>query len=334
MIRDARALRDNFVPADLEHRNAEIGHLSSLLKPIEDGEAGSDILITGPSGAGKTTLARFVAGELERASLGVRTAYSNCISNSTNAAVLHTLLRDAGLAFEFDRGSTPIGSYLDKIRDLDDQFVIILDEVDVLEDPSLIAMLYDINNVTTMMVCVSEDAFLAGLDMRVESRARAAAGVKLEKYRDHEIADIIGARVEFGLDPGTVDETTIDHMASIAAGDARLAITNLRRAAQYADAEDLSALSPGLVDEVADEAEVEVHERNVERLSTHKRLLYDIIREGGEVTSKQLHAAYEKRISEPKSKPTRRRYLGALERYRLVQKHGATRGTRYRLVEP
>ncbi|MDS0240117.1 MULTISPECIES: hypothetical protein [Haloferax] len=36
----------------------------------------------------------------------------------------------------------------------------------------------------------------------------------------------------------------------------------------------------------------------------------------------------------PKSKATRRRYLGALERYRLIEQEGATRGTRYRLVEP
>ncbi|WP_148414947.1 Cdc6/Cdc18 family protein [Haloferax sp. KTX1] len=336
MIRDARALRDNFVPADLEHRNAEIGHLSSLLKPIEDGEAGSDILITGPSGAGKTTLARFVAGELERASLGVRTAYANCISNSTNAAVLHSLLRDANLAFEFDRGNTPVSAYLDKVRDSDEQFVAILDEVDVLDDPSLIAMLYDIPNLTTMMVCVSDDAFLSTLDMRVESRVRAAASVVLEKYRDDELADIIRARVDHGLVLGAVDEATIKHIADRAAGDARLAITKLRRAAQLADVRELDALSPGLIDEVSEEAEVEVHERNVERLSTHKRLLYDIIREGGAdgVTSKQLHDRYESRVGDAKSKPTRRRYLGALERYRLIAKEGATKGTRYRLVEP
>ncbi|AFK19031.1 AAA family ATPase [Haloferax mediterranei ATCC 33500] len=334
MIRDARALRDNFVPADLEHRNAEIGHLSSYLAPIENDESGEDILITGPSGAGKTTLAKFVTAELERATLGARAAYANCLSNSTNAGVLHSLMRDANLGIEFDRGSTPVGEYLDKIRDLDEQFVVILDEVDVLEDPSLIAMLYDIPNVTTLMVCVSEDAFISGLDMRVSSRARAAASVKLEKYRDREIADIIRARVEYGLDPGAVDEATIQHMASLAAGDARLAITNLRRAAERADQEELCALSPGLVDEVSDGAAGEVHERNVERLSTHKRLLYDIVYEHGELSSSELHAEYERRIGSPKAKVTRRRYLGALERYRLIEKEGATRGTRYRLVEP
>ena len=93
MIRDARVLRDETVPADLEHRNNEIGHLSSLLAPIERGESGEDALITGPSGAVKMTLARFVVNETEQATLGVRTGYVNSLSLSTNADVLHTLLR-------------------------------------------------------------------------------------------------------------------------------------------------------------------------------------------------------------------------------------------------
>jgi Cdc6-like AAA superfamily ATPase len=48
MIRDARALRDEFVPQELQHRNSEIDHISSCPRPIEEDVKGDHVLITAP----------------------------------------------------------------------------------------------------------------------------------------------------------------------------------------------------------------------------------------------------------------------------------------------
>jgi len=56
MIRDARVLRAGFVPREVEHRDAEVNHLSSVLKPITNGEPADTAIVTGPSGAGKTCI--------------------------------------------------------------------------------------------------------------------------------------------------------------------------------------------------------------------------------------------------------------------------------------
>jgi hypothetical protein len=53
MIRDARVLRAGFVPREVEHRDAEVNHLSSVLEPITNGEPADTAIITGPSGTGK-----------------------------------------------------------------------------------------------------------------------------------------------------------------------------------------------------------------------------------------------------------------------------------------
>jgi Cdc6-like AAA superfamily ATPase len=147
-----------------------------------------------------------------------------------------------------------------------------------------------------------------------------------------EIGDILRGRADAGLTQDAVDEGTLGVIADLAAGDARLAIALLRRAAERAETEGLDSLSPGLVEAVSDSATTEVHDRNVALLSTQQRLLYEIISESGRISAAELHSRYEERSSSPKARSTRRRYLSSLERYGLIEQHGATRDSSYEPV--
>ena len=50
MITDARVLQAEFVPQEIEHRDAEVNYLSSAFEPIVEGDRGEHTLIFGPSG--------------------------------------------------------------------------------------------------------------------------------------------------------------------------------------------------------------------------------------------------------------------------------------------
>jgi hypothetical protein len=113
-----------------------------------------------------------------------------------------------------------------------------------------------------------------------------------------------------------------------------LAIALLRRAAKRAETEGRKSLSSGFADAVSDSATTEVHDRNVELLSTHQRLLYQIIPDASETEASELHHEYELQASSPKSRPTRRRYLDSLERYGLIEQEGSTRDSSYAAVRP
>ena len=81
MIRDARVLRAGFVPREVEHRDAEVNHLSSVLEPLIDGEPADTAIVTGPSGTGKTCLSKFVTERLREEILDVESTYVNCWRN-------------------------------------------------------------------------------------------------------------------------------------------------------------------------------------------------------------------------------------------------------------
>mgnify|MGYP002761018840 CR=1 FL=1 len=84
MIRDVRVLRAGFVPQEVEHRGAEVTHLSSVLEPIANREPADTAIVTGPSGAGKTCISQFVTERLREAVLDVEATSVNCWRNYTH----------------------------------------------------------------------------------------------------------------------------------------------------------------------------------------------------------------------------------------------------------
>ena len=88
MMRDARVFRAGFVPREVEHRDAEVNRLSSVLKPIANGEPADTAVVTGPSGAGKTCISQFVAERLREEDLDVETIYVNCRRNYTRFSTI------------------------------------------------------------------------------------------------------------------------------------------------------------------------------------------------------------------------------------------------------
>ncbi|MFB6076809.1 MAG: AAA family ATPase, partial [Candidatus Nanohaloarchaea archaeon] len=59
VVTDARVLSEEFVPRELQHRDGEVGVLTNALEPLIDGDPAEDVLVHGPSGAGKTAVARY-----------------------------------------------------------------------------------------------------------------------------------------------------------------------------------------------------------------------------------------------------------------------------------
>lgn len=112
MISDARALRPSHVPGDLYHRDAKIEQVAEALRPIADGDVGENVLIFGPSGTGKTTLARFVVRELERETLDLRWGYQNCISGSSKSDVLYGVMRDSELGANLKKMGSPTSTFI------------------------------------------------------------------------------------------------------------------------------------------------------------------------------------------------------------------------------
>ncbi len=118
-----------------------MNEVTDTLAPIEDGQRAENCFLFGPSGAGKTTVARAVVRELCHEVLDVPYACVNCWWNYTRNAVLERLSRDfVGAAVSL---FASMSTLLDRVhRDFNESGVIILDEIDQLRETDL---LYDLH---------------------------------------------------------------------------------------------------------------------------------------------------------------------------------------------
>jgi Cdc6-like AAA superfamily ATPase len=115
MIQDARVLRAGFVSREVEHRDAEVNHLSSVLEPITNGEPADTAIVTGPSGTGKTCTSKFVRERLREEVLDVKVIYVNCWRNYTRFRTLYQILDGLGATIDIHRQSTPHDERVDRL---------------------------------------------------------------------------------------------------------------------------------------------------------------------------------------------------------------------------
>lgn len=330
VIRDARVLHDEFIPAEVEHRDREMNALSRALDPVTRGHAAEPVFLFGPSGAGKTCLARFALDRLREAVIDLNHQYVNCWRDYTRFCALYRILEATRATYDVHRQSTPTDELLERLEGYDGPpFVVILDEVDQLRDDGVLYDLYRMREISMVLIANREAELFARLDDRLVSRLHGSTRVRFEKYDREELVSILEDRVRWGLDPDALTRERLVSIADAASGDARVAISILRSAARHAERADAEVIDAEMVRNAIPEGKREVTRKDVEQLTPHQRAVYEIVREHGTLTPGDLYERYRERVDDPKTDRTVRNYLSKLAHYNLIEKRGDGRGRTY-----
>ncbi len=291
IIKNAEMLNDAYLIGNPLARDFQLKELTSCLRPALEGKKPAHAWLYGRPGTGKTLVAKFVLRELSREGL-LGGIYVNCWENNSYYAVLDKLVRELRIlgaeklntAFKLERFRNFVGSR---------PFVIVLDEVDQarrLERDALVYNLCGIGKVGLVLISNSADAFLA-LDDRIKSRLNAMT-LEFECYSPGRLMGILRQRVELALAAGTADEAVLSKVTALSEGDARMAFKILKQAAQNAEADGSAAIGMDHVISAHTSAREIRKDALLARLSSHHRLLYDLVRQKGEVNSGELWEAY------------------------------------------
>lgn len=331
VIEDARVLQDDFIPVEVEYRNQELNRLSEALAPCLEGEPPEDIVIFGPTGTGKTCIAKYTLDQLREEAPGVATQYINCWQDYNKYRTVQRLMEGLGKGEMIESRWTAKDELIVRLREeLDGPYVVILDEVDQHQETDILYDLYTLPEITMILIANRETELFYQLDDRVESRLRGSPRLHLQKYSTDELVSILETRVKWALAPDTVERPELEFMAEHAAGDARVAISILRSAANHAQREDAERITEDLIEEAIPGAREELRQQTLEKLDGHQLRLYDIIEEAGEIQPGELYEIYVGEVEDPMTQRTVRNYLNKMEHYRLITSSGRSRAKVYR----
>jgi len=331
MISNARVLQPEFVPGDVKHRDAEVSHLSDTLRPVTDGDRPDPAFLYGPSGAGKTCIARYTVQQLRDTAAHVDHQYVNCWEEYSRFKVLYRLLDGLNRATDIHRNSTPHDELLDRLRDYDGpHYIVLLDEVDQLRDKDVLYDLYRTQNLTMILIANREEDVFGVLDERLNSRLQSCARIRFDRYGLSELVAILSDRVYWALRPDAITQENLELIADHAAGNAHVAIGVLRNAARMASRTNDNTITRETIRKAVSETEAELKDRTKDKLTHHQQTLYEIIVDNAEITGGDLYEKYQRQVDEPKTKRTMRNYLTKLEQYGLIVSDGRTKGRSYR----
>ena len=336
VIRDPAPLTYEYTPEVLVGRGAALKQLASMFTGIDTVGISRQAVITGPIGSGKSVMARRFGQDL-RAHLAMRRellpVHVNCRSNTSRAQVLQRLVTaiDEGHP---DRGfgsAELLQSMRRQLRREGHHLLVVLDEVDHLLQRDGHELLYQLLRIdeerdtsgTLSVILISQTAVLDLLEPSVLSRLGRGRHVQLARYAATELAAIARQRADLALVDGSCPPEISDLIGRAAeeAGDARLAIEMLERAAQLAEAAGRSLVAPSDVQRVSMREPTALDGSIIDDLPQHAQLLLLAIcrrlKRDPEVSSgeaEQLyHVVCEEYSEGPRSHTTIWKHLKVLE---------------------
>mgnify|MGYP006282615611 CR=1 FL=1 len=336
MITDPSVFEDDTPPRELMHRESEVETLLRAWGTTLGGQAGDEVIISGSSGVGKTTLAQHTIGRLEEQT-DIAHAYVQCLGASPQK-ILATVLQAHPTA-SFPAGEESLAALTETLRDaVSHPYIVILDEAEGLPKMNALDRLADVPQLSTVAIVHDPNRWRSRLSKEaVSERYTDATDVEVDKFGVNQLADILRARARAGLPSGVVDRSQLEWIADEVAGVARYGIQSLRAAADHADDRGSFEIEAEDIEACFEIAKRRIREINLRSLTVHHHVLYALIHAAGEITGVELHERYdtmaERVYADSRRTPivrrTRRDRLRKLEEYGLIERTGGAGVTRY-----
>jgi cell division control protein 6 len=191
------ALDPDFIPKLIPHRENETHYIADCTKPLFQKRSGRNLFITGKPGIGKTVAIKHIFKELENKTDDIIPFYINCWKKNTMYKIVLELCDQLGYKWVQNRKADELWHEVVKLINKKSA-VFCLDEVDKLEDVSILYAMCDDVYRKVILLVTNDKSWMSSLDSRIRSRL-IPESLEFKPYNYNETRDILTQRMEYAF---------------------------------------------------------------------------------------------------------------------------------------
>jgi cell division control protein 6 len=197
-------LEQTYLPKLLPHREEQHQFLADCIKPLFERRSGTNLIITGTPGIGKTACVKYVFRELIENTDNIMPIYVNCWKRDTSPKIINEIARKMDLKLIEKMSSDEIFDRLiDKFSKYDG-VVFAFDEIDKVKDFDFLYRILEDVPFKTIFLITNISEIVAKMDRRLMSRLLLEK-VNFKPYKFEETRSILHDRQKYAFSPGSWD---------------------------------------------------------------------------------------------------------------------------------
>ena len=193
-------LDQTFLPRLLKYRENEQQYLATCIKPMFEGRAGTNLLITGGPGIGKTASIRFMLRKLFEETDDVMPIYINCWKRDTTPKIVKEVADKVGIKLAEKTSSDEIFDMIITKFSKYKGVAFAFDEIDRVQDYDFLYRIAEDVKLKTVFLITNISEWVAKMDRRLMSRLMLEK-LEFKPYKFEEVRGILREREKYAFKP-------------------------------------------------------------------------------------------------------------------------------------
>ncbi|MEM3374035.1 MAG: AAA family ATPase [Candidatus Woesearchaeota archaeon] len=278
LFMDAVVLDYDYLPKLIPYREKEQKHIALCIKPLFSHRNGTNILIHGPPGVGKTAAVKHIFKELEETTDEVIPIYINVWQKNTSFKVVIDICEQLDYVFTQNKKTEELFKIIE--NQLNKKAVVFcFDEIDKAEDLDFLYYILEKIYRKTIILITNYKEWAIDLDERLKSRLNLEL-LEFRKYNESEIKGILEERKKYAFVPNVWDNNAFLKVAKKTAeiGDVRTGLYLLKEAGNIAENRASRKIEIQDVEQAISKI-AEIKTKKTEELKEDEQLILNIIKE-------------------------------------------------------
>jgi len=204
-------LEQTFLPKLLPYREEQHKYLAECIKPLMNGRSGTNLIITGDVGIGKTACVRFILRMLMEETVNIMPIYVNCWKRDTSPKIINDIADQMGIKTTEKISSDELFDLLIEKFSRYDGVVFAFDEIDKVSDFDFLYRIVEDVPRKTIFLITNVSEWVAKVDRRLMSRL-VPDRIDFKSYKFEEIKEILYERQKYAFAPNAWDYDAFENV--------------------------------------------------------------------------------------------------------------------------